>query len=92
MSDYSIIRADRAGVFMGIVESKTPTAVVLRDALRIYRWSGALSVEHIAKDGILPSSKITVAVDSMEVANWIQIIPCTDEAAKKIKAIPAWKS
>lgn len=35
--------------------------------------------------------KFTVTVDSLEVLDAIQILPCTDAAVKSIEAVAPWK-
>ena len=49
--DYVIIRGDRSGVFAGYLESKKEREVILRQARRIWYWSGAASISQLAEDG-----------------------------------------
>jgi hypothetical protein len=94
-ANYVIVRADRAGVFFGILDKKEGSEVTLSQCRKLWRWDGACAVEQIAVDGILESKKrncqFTVTVESMAVLNVLQIIPCTGKAVESIKSVPEWK-
>lgn len=51
------------------------------------------AVEQIAMEGVKnrASSKFTMIVPEMDVANPIQIIPCTREAVECINLVNVWK-
>lgn len=89
--NYSIVRADRAGVFFGIVKENKGTSVIMRDVRKIYYWEGAAAVEQMSQDGIGKKSKCTVMVPEMEILNPVQIIPCSEKATLNIKNQPVWK-
>lgn len=91
---YFIVRTDRAGVFFGQIESKTATSIVMRNVRKLHYWTGAGAVEQISVDGVSsPSScRFTVSVDSQEIANWIQILPCTEKAVNSINSVKEWKA
>lgn len=89
---YVIVRADRAGVFFGQIKSKTPDSVVMTDVRKIHYWDGAAAVEQISQDGVnQSSSRLTVTIREMEIANPIQIIPCTEKAIENLKGCKEWK-
>lgn len=91
-NNYVIVRADRAGVFFGKIKSKTPDAVVMTDVRKIHYWDGAAAVEQISQDGVNQSqSRLTVTIREMEIANPIQIIPCTEKAIENLKGCKEWK-
>lgn len=48
MAQKYIVRADRAGVFFGEIESRTGSEVTMRNVRRIWRWDG--DTEHSAVD------------------------------------------
>lgn len=48
---YVIVRTYSAGVFAGELESRTGQEVVLRNARRIWYWSGAASLSQLAMEG-----------------------------------------
>lgn len=93
-----IIRSDRAGVFYGEIESKTPCGdklmVEMINCRRIWYWEGAASLSQLAVDGVsIPDKcKFTVSVDSMTILGIVEIIPCTDKAIESIESVPEWKA
>lgn len=91
--NYVIVRGDRSGVFFGELKDRSGKEVELRNARKLWFWSGAAAVEQIAKDGVKYSSgcKFTVSVDSMIITDAIQVIPCTKSAAENIMAVKEWK-
>ena len=50
MAQKYIVRADRAGVFFGEIESRTGSEVTMRNVRRIWRWEGANSISQLAVD------------------------------------------
>ena len=90
---YYIIRADRAGVFFGEIESRIGSEVTMRNVRRIWRWEGANSLSQLAVDGTKNPAgcKFTVAVESMTILGVIEIIPCTAKAKKSISEVPEWR-
>lgn len=91
-NNYYIVRADRAGVFFGQIKSKTADSVVMTDVRKIHYWDGAAAVEQISQDGVSQSSsRLTVTIREMEIANPIQIIPCTEKATDNLKTCKEWK-
>ena len=94
LGKYVIIRADRAGVFFGILKDKEGTEVELTECRRIYYWNGAASLSQLALDGVKcpDDCKFTVTVDEIIITGVIEIIPCTEKAVKIIKNVPIWKN
>ena len=93
MEQKYIVRADRAGVFFGEIESRTGGEVTMRNVRRIWYWEGANTLSQLAVDGTqLPDKcKFTVAVESMTILGVIEIIPCTEKATKSISGVPEWR-
>lgn len=89
-----IVRADRAGVFFGTIESKEGSEVTLHNCRRIWYWSGAASISELALGGTKRprDCKFSVSVDSITILGVIEIIPCTDKAIESIEAVPEWKA
>ena len=48
---YVIVRTYSAGVFAGTLVSRTGQEVVLRNARRLWFWSGAASLSQLAMEG-----------------------------------------
>lgn len=93
MAQKYIVRADRAGVFFGEIESRTGSEVTMRNVRRIWWWAGANSLSQLAVDGTQgpKECKFTVTVESMTILGVIEIIPCTDRATKSISEVPEWR-
>ena len=88
-----IVRADRAGVFFGEIESRTGSEVTMRNVRRIWHWEGANSLSQLAVDGTRVGNrcKFSVEVESMTILGVIEIIPCTAKATKSISEVPEWR-
>ena len=58
-----------------------------------WRWYGAASLMQMAAEGVKQPKdcNFTVTVDSLEVLDAIEILPCTDAAVKSIEAVKPWK-
>jgi len=93
MDQYYIVRGDRSGVFFGQVTARSGQEVELRNVRKIWYWNGACAVEQLAVGGVeYPSEcKLTVVVPEMVVTDAIQIIPCSDRAAKILSEVKVWK-
>lgn len=87
-----IIRGDRSGVFYGELESRNGREVKLRNCRRLWYWDGACSVSELAVNGTArpDNCKFTVAVDSIEILDAIEVIPCTEKAVKSIEDVKIW--
>ena len=90
-----IVRCYGAGVFFGKVKEVTSDAnglnVRLANARKVWYWDGAAAVEQLSQEGCNDSSKITVAVPELVVADAVQIIPCSDKAVRNLEAKKEWK-
>ena len=89
---YVIVRADRAGVFAGILRKKDGNEVVLNDCRRLWYWDGAASISQLAIDGTSKPNncKFTVTVDEIAILGVIEIIPCTAKAEASIRGVKEW--
>lgn len=88
-----IIRANRAGVFYGVLAEKNGQEVKLTDCRRLWFWSGAASLSQLAVDGVANprNCKFTVTVKEIVILDVIEIIPCTEEAIKSIEGTREWR-
>ena len=97
MENYKVVRSYGAGVFYGIVESradlKSGLSVVMRDARRIYYWSGAATLSQLSVEGVKDpiNCKFPQKVDSVELMNVIEILDLTDDAKASLDGVPVWK-
>ena len=87
-----IIRADRAGVFLGKIAERRGSEVDLTEVRRIRYWSGAADVDALASFG--PSRpqhcQFTKPVPSVTVLNVLQIIPVSSVALSIFNEVPNW--
>lgn len=90
--EYCMVRSKSAGVFAGYLESRDGKEVVLRNARRIWYWSGAASLSELARRGTSDKAncKFPCAVDKVTLLEAIEIIPITEEAKKSIDEVPEW--
>lgn len=90
---YVIVRADRAGVFAGTLLEKEGTEVVMTDVRRIWYWDGAASLSQLAISGTLKPAtcKFPAPLEKILVLGVVEVIPCTKEAEKSIKAVKVWE-
>lgn len=85
-----IIRTYSAGCWYGRLYKKDGNEVILSNARRMWRWwaKESISLSACAKFGINQAkSKIVAPVDHVWLEA-IEIIPCTDGAAKSIEEAP----
>ena len=90
---YVIVRTFSAGVFAGELESRKGQEVVLRNARRLWYWSGAASLSQLATDGTKDPSncKFPCTVDRVELLQAIEILDVTPVARKSIEQVSIWK-
>ena len=88
-----IVRCDRAGAFYGEIEERNGREIKMRNARCLWYWDGAATLLQLAAEGTTNpgNCKFTMNVDSLEVLDAIEIIPCTDRAIKSIEAVKEWK-
>jgi len=84
-----IIRTYASGVHFGELVSQSGRQVELKNSRRLWRWDAAphgISLSEVATHGPVGSrSKICCVVDEMSILDGLEVIPCTDEAAKVIE-------
>jgi hypothetical protein len=88
-----VVRADRAGVFVGNLKSRKGTEVVLENCRRIFYWDGAASLSQLAIDGVSKpeNCKFPESVQEALILGVIEIIPMTEKAVKSINGVSVWK-
>jgi hypothetical protein len=75
----SIVRTYSAGVHIGEVVSVEGTSVVLKNARRLWKWAGALTLNEVSSLGInRTESKISRHVESICLLQAIEIIPVVE--------------
>jgi len=91
-SAYKIVRTYSAGVFFGVIESRNGQEVVMRNARRIWYWSGAASLSQLAMEGTKSPGecKFPCAVDRVELLQVIEILDVTQLAKESIDSVKVW--
>ena len=91
---WQIVRTFSAGVFAGFVESRNGQEVVMRDAIRIWSWSGAASLSQMAVDGVKNPNecKFAVTVQRVLLTQAIEILDVTEKAREILIGVKRWKA
>lgn len=92
-SPYCIVRTYSAGVFAGYVEYRKGKEGIIRKARRLWKWVGAASLSQLAVDGVATPGecKFPCEVDSVELTEIIEVLPCTKKAQESINSTPIWQ-
>ena len=96
--EYVIARCRDAGVHAGYLVSTNASHTVLRDARRIWYWSGAASLSEIAVYGLNPAksqaSKIAAPVKSVRLrdSDVCELTVCTEDGRKSVEGAPVWRA
>lgn len=90
---HCILRGRDFGVFAGTVEAVEGDRVLLKNARRLWFWSGAASLSQLAVEGVKDPGgcKFTVTVETVLLLGVIEIIPTTAEAQRNIDEVRVWK-
>jgi len=90
---YCIVRTYSAGVFAGELQSRNGQEVVLHNARRLWKWSGAASLSQLAMEGVKDPDNclFPCEVDRVELLNAIEILDCTESARLSIKSVKIWQ-
>lgn len=93
---YVLVRTYAMGVFAGELDPEsTETVKVLRNARRIWYWSGAASLSQLAIDGTSDPTncKFPAEVSRVELTSpqGFEILDVTDKARESIAAVPIWR-
>jgi hypothetical protein len=92
--DYVIVRCKNAGVHAGHLKEKNGDFVELENSRRLWRWWSKFTLSGLAMSGILKGkeSECRFACElpklTLITSDVCEIIPCTQEAMKSLKALP----
>lgn len=94
---YVIVRTYAMGVFAGtLTQESTETLKVLRDARRIWYWSGAASLSQLATDGTSNPGecKFPAEVSRVELTSpqGFEVLDVTQRARESITSVPPWRA
>lgn len=92
MDKRKIVRTYSAGVFFGEVVKRTGKEVVMRNARRLWFWSGAASLSQLATTGTSNHGlcKFPAPMPELTITDAIEIIGVTVVAAASIDGVPTW--
>ena len=88
-----MVRTKNAGVFAGVLAARNGDEAIVRNARRIWYWSGAASLSQLATKGTSEPNKCKFPAPVAEVLllGVIEIIPMTDDAVASIASVPVWE-
>ena len=92
---YVIVRGLNAGVHAGELVKVNGTSVTLRNARRIWYWSGAASLSELAVYGAKNGSscKFGAKIATQEIlGDACEIIHCQPAGEKMIREQPEWRA
>jgi len=96
LKDYVIVRTQSAGAFAGNLSEMelSKGVVIMKNARRLWYWSGAASLSQLAIDGVSKPNycKFPEAVKEITLIGAIEIIPCTEKAMLSIAGVKIWKA
>ncbi len=81
-------------MFFGKINYQDGKEVQMTDVRCIWYWKGAASIIDLAQNGVKypEDCKFTVSVEEITITDAREIIPCTNEATKIIKAVKEWRA
>ena len=93
-TDYVLVRCDRSGVFIGNIEKEEGNTATLKNARRVWYWSGAASLSQLAVEGTKKPNdcKFPMAVPEIRLKDVIEVIPCSEEARKSLQGVKVWSA
>ena len=89
-----IVRTNRAGVFYGNIAEVDKDSATMTNVRKVFYWDGSCAVEDLAQNGTVKprNCKLTVTIEEMQIADPIQIIPCTNKAIASLDGVAVWKA
>jgi len=88
---FVLVRTYSAGVHLGVLAKIDGTQVLLKDARRLWSWSGAFTLSAVATEGVnFKKSRLSVAVPEIVLTQAIEIIPVSDAIAAAFKTAEAY--
>lgn len=90
---FCIIRTYSAGVFAGIIASRKGKEVLIKNAIRIWYWTGAASLSQLAVEGTKSPTtcKFGLPVSEILVTEAVEILAVSKTAEKNIRSVTPWQ-
>jgi hypothetical protein len=92
--EFVLVRCDRSGVFAGIITKEEGNTAILKNARRLWYWSGAASLSQLALEGTKKPNdcKFPAALPEIRLKDVIEVIPCTKIARSSIESVKIWSA
>jgi len=92
-SPYVVIRTYSAGVHVGELVARTGSEALLRNARRLWSWSGGrLSLHEVATEGARSGDRISVAISEITLVGVIEVLATTADGEHSLRVAPPYKS
>ncbi len=90
---YVIVRSNLSGVWAGYLHERNGQEITLKNARRLWYWSGAASCSQLAVDGVSnhKECKFPCEVEEVMLSQWVEIIPATPKAQESIAKVKVWE-
>ncbi len=90
---HCIVRTESAGVFAGTIKEIDSSAAIVKDARRIWYWSGAATLSQLAIEGTSNPAgcKFPAPVPEVLLNAVIEVIPTSVAARESIEGVPVWR-
>lgn len=85
VGEFVLVRTHSAGVHAGVLLESSGTAVLLKDARRLWRWKGANTLHEVSQDGVGQGSRISKPVPLILLTQAIEVIPCSDKGRRSLE-------
>lgn len=94
MKQKYVVRTQNAGVFFGEIKERNGQEITMTNARRLWEWAGATECIGLAKYGTTKprECRFTAFVDEIAILGVIEMIPCTEQAAKSLAEVEEWKA
>lgn len=84
IGEFCILRTRSAGIHMGYLRELAGTTAIVSEARRLWRWSGAFTLNEAAVYGVGEDSRISAPVARIYLSEVIEVIPCTEKAKNNL--------
>jgi hypothetical protein len=87
-----MVRTYSAGVHFGYLKQRDGKEVILVNARRAWKWSGAATLSQLSSDGSSKPDecKFPAAINEILLTEAIEIIPMTEKAVKNLYEVKEW--
>jgi ferredoxin-fold anticodon binding domain-containing protein len=87
IGQHVVVRTYSAGVHIGTLTERESKEVVLSNARRLWKWSGAFTLSEVAINGInSKNSRMSITVPEILISEVIEVIPTSKKAQETFDA------